>query len=110
MRCEISPLAAADLYEIGDYIARDNLQRAVTFVEELLAHSRKIAQMPSAYPTRDELVPGLHACSHQRYIIFFTVTDSSVRIERNSTNAKPSLLRQSRVYSGLGAGNLIALG
>lgn len=82
MRCEISPLAESDLREIGDYIARDNPRRAEGFIDELLVRSRQIADMPTAYPARNDLAPGLRACSHQRYIIFFTATDTGVRIER----------------------------
>jgi plasmid stabilization system protein ParE len=43
MRCEISPLAENDLREIGDYIAIGNPERAISFIEELLAHSQRIA-------------------------------------------------------------------
>lgn len=49
MRCELSPQAEIDLREIGDYIARDNPQRAASFVGELLAHSQRIAEQPEAY-------------------------------------------------------------
>ena len=56
MRCELSPQAEIDLREIGDYIARDNPQRAASFVGELLAHSQRIAEQPEAYPTRPERV------------------------------------------------------
>jgi plasmid stabilization system protein ParE len=35
MRCELSPQTAADLQEINDYIARDNPQRAASFVAAL---------------------------------------------------------------------------
>jgi toxin ParE1/3/4 len=82
MRCEISPQAVADLQEIGDYIARDNPQRAASFVGELLAHSQRIAENPEAYPTRPELSEGLRSCAHQRYVIFFTASPERVRIER----------------------------
>ncbi len=82
MRCEISPLAEADLREIGDYIARDNPQRAGSFIEELVERTQQIARMPLAHPARDDLAPGLRARSHRHYIIFFTVTDAGVRIER----------------------------
>jgi toxin ParE1/3/4 len=50
MRCELSPQAEIDLREIGDSIARDNPQRAASFVGELLAHSQRIAEQPKAYP------------------------------------------------------------
>jgi toxin ParE1/3/4 len=38
MLLSITPLAAQDLEEIGDYIAQDNPSRAVEFVTELHAH------------------------------------------------------------------------
>jgi toxin ParE1/3/4 len=82
MRCELSPQAVADLQEIGDYIARDNPQRAASFVAELLAHCQRLADHPEAYPARPELGEGLRSCVHQRYVIFFSVTPERLRIER----------------------------
>ena len=82
MRCELSPQAEIDLREIGDCIARDNPQRAASFVGELLAHSQRIAEHPEAYPSRPELSEGLCSCTHQRYVIFFTASPERVRIER----------------------------
>jgi toxin ParE1/3/4 len=54
MRWELSPQAETDLREIGDYIARDNPDRAASFVAELLARSKRISERPAAYPTRPE--------------------------------------------------------
>jgi plasmid stabilization system protein ParE len=48
MECIFSERAARDLKEIGDYIARDDPQRAVSYVQELRARGRKIAGMPGA--------------------------------------------------------------
>ena len=82
MRYELSPQAEIDLREIGDYIARDNPQRAASFVGELLAHSQRIAEHPEAYPARPELSEGLRSCVHERYVIFFSASPERVRIER----------------------------
>jgi toxin ParE1/3/4 len=41
MRLVFSPRAALDLEEIGDYIARDNPRRAISFLGELEAHCHK---------------------------------------------------------------------
>ena len=82
MPIEVSPLAEADLREIGDYIAQDNPRRAESFIDELLAHGEKIAAMPTAYVAREDLAPGLRACAHQRYVIFFRTLGPRVRIER----------------------------
>ena len=54
MFCELSPQAVANLQEIGDYIARDNPQRAASFVAELLARTQRVAERPEAYPARLE--------------------------------------------------------
>jgi plasmid stabilization system protein ParE len=82
MKCQLSPQAEADILEIGDTIARDNPQRAASFVRKLLAHSRKIAELPEAHPARDDLAEGLLSCVYQRYVIYFTVSTAAVRIER----------------------------
>lgn len=82
MRCEISPLAEADLLEIGDYIAQDNPARAESFIDELLEQAGKITRMPSGYAPREELLLGLRMCPHGRYILFFRIVGNVVRIER----------------------------
>ena len=47
MQLLITPLAAVDLEEIGDYIAKVNPVRAETFVAELRAHCEKICFNPA---------------------------------------------------------------
>jgi toxin ParE1/3/4 len=54
MQLLITPLAAVDLEEIGDYIAQDNPVRAGTFVAELRAHCEKICLNPTGYRRRPE--------------------------------------------------------
>ncbi len=82
MKWELFPLAAVDLLEIGDYIARYNPERAERFVREFLAHSLKIADLPEAYPARGDLAEVLRSCVHQQYFINFTVSTTALRIER----------------------------
>jgi toxin ParE1/3/4 len=82
MRCEFSPQAVADLQEIGDFISRDNPERARSFVLELLDHAHRLAVHPEAYPSRPELGQELRSCVHQRYVIFFSTNPGLVRIER----------------------------
>ena len=82
MRCELSPLAEADLLEIGDYIAQDNPRRAESFVDELVEQAEKITRMPSGYTVREDLAPGLRMCTHGRYILFFRIIGPVVRVER----------------------------
>ncbi|VWX61122.1 Plasmid stabilization system protein [Burkholderiales bacterium 8X] len=82
MQTEFSPLAIADLQEIGDYIAQDNPVRARTFVNELIDQAEIIARMPNGYALREELAPDLRMCRYRRYILFFRVVRSMVRVER----------------------------
>lgn len=48
MRLVITPLAEIYIEEIGDYIAEDNPNRAVSFIIELRSRFRQIALSPKA--------------------------------------------------------------
>jgi toxin ParE1/3/4 len=82
MRVRLSRRAEIDLAEITDFIALDNPERAYEFEDELIARARKIGQSPLVYVERPELKEGLRSCAHGAYVIFFTVDDQGVRIER----------------------------
>ena len=82
MRLTFTPLAAADLESIGDYIARDNPARARTFIAELRTRCHTIADAPLAFRARDELGPGLRSYAHQKYVIFYRVEPDEVVIAR----------------------------
>ena len=81
-RLLLSPRAQLDLEEIGDYIARDNPQRAVSFLDELKAHCERILEMPGSYPARTGLGAGIRMAAHGRYLILFCADADGVRIER----------------------------
>ncbi len=78
----ILPAARADLIEIGDFIAADSPQRAVSFVAEIEARMREAAERPMSFPARDELHEGLRAARHGRYLIFFVEQGDEVRVVR----------------------------
>lgn len=66
--------AEADLERIGDHIAEDNPDRAVSFVGELVACCQRLADAPRGYP----LVPryrlnGVRRRPYGRYLIFYRV-------------------------------------
>ena len=73
MQLRISPLAAEDLEAIGDFIAKDNPLRALSFIKELRAHCEKILANPSAYRRRPELSKHLQSCAHGNYLICFSM-------------------------------------
>ena len=82
MQLLITPLAAFDLEEIGDYIAQDNPARAGSFVAELRAQCEKICRNPAGYRRRPELSGHLRSCTHGNYVIFFVSTAEQVTIVR----------------------------
>ena len=82
MRIRLSRRAELDLIEITDFIALDNPERASEFEDELLQRARKIAQAPLGYVERPELKKGIRSCVHGAYVMFFTVDDQGIRIER----------------------------
>lgn len=59
MKCIFSILAERDLEEIGDYIARDNPTRAVSFIQGIRDQCIKITANPKAAPLRPELGEGI---------------------------------------------------
>lgn len=77
-----SPQSRQDLNEIGLYIAKDSPRRAISFVRELKAQCRKIAQAPKAYRPRTEFGKTMRSCAHGNYVIFFTEDATQVEIVR----------------------------
>jgi len=82
MRLLITPLAAQDLEEIGDFIAQDNPQRASSFISELRMQCKKICLNPAGYRPRPELTNNLRSCAHGNYVIFFENSQDRVTIIR----------------------------
>jgi toxin ParE1/3/4 len=82
MRLVIMPLAEQDIEVIGDYIARDDPARAVSFVGELREQCMRIADNPLGYRERPELAPGLRSCAHGNYVIFFDASPDVVEVVR----------------------------
>ncbi len=76
MKLSVSPSAARDLEAIGEYIARDNPTRAVSFIREIKRQFRAIARRPAAFPA------GIRMAVHGKYLILFRVVEKTVRVER----------------------------
>jgi toxin ParE1/3/4 len=78
----MSRQAEIDLAEITDFIALSDPTRAFDFEEALLEHARRIGHAPLAYAERRDLRVGVRSCAHGAYLIFFTLDEQGVRIER----------------------------
>ena len=82
MRLVFTPLAEQDIESIGDYIARDNPRRALSFIRELRSQCQRISKTPQGYRLRDELGDGIRSCAYGNYVIFFTEDGRLLRIIR----------------------------
>jgi len=77
----ITDEAALDLERIGDVIAQDNPERAVTFVRELRVSCESLGEFPRSYP----LVPryedsGVRRRVHGNYLIFYRIGIDTVDV------------------------------
>lgn len=82
MRFEVRQAARNDLSDIASYIARDNPERSVSFIEELLSRIETVFERPLSFPPRTELGSDIRSAVHGRYLILFRVSDSLVEVLR----------------------------
>jgi addiction module RelE/StbE family toxin len=81
MRVVLSEQAKADLREIARFIARDNKDRARSFVRELQVKAREVGEMPRAF----SLVPryeryGIRRRPYRDYLIFYRIEQDRITI------------------------------
>jgi toxin ParE1/3/4 len=82
MRVKLSTLIRGDLEAIADYIAQDNPERAVTFVQEIRKEFTRIGRNPLLYRLRPEIAPDARMAIVGQYVILFRIIGKIVRIER----------------------------
>jgi plasmid stabilization system protein ParE len=83
MRIRLSSEARRDLIAIGDFIARDDPFRAISFVKELTDKCAGLADMPLSF----QLVPryekkGIRRRVHGNYQIFYRVDGELIYVLR----------------------------
>jgi toxin ParE1/3/4 len=78
----ISRIARNDLDDIANYIRQDNPFRAQSFIEEIVAKFRIIAERPLSFPARDDLAKGIRSALHGNYLILFEAGDDVLEIVR----------------------------
>ena len=54
MKYRISGEAQRDLVAIGQHIAQDNPARALSFIDEITAKFRHVAERPLSFPARED--------------------------------------------------------
>jgi len=82
VRVELSRFIEWDLLDIGDYIARHNPTRALSFVEELEREIHRIGDNPLVYQLRPDAGPDARAAVYGRYLILFRIVNEVVYVER----------------------------
>jgi len=82
VRIAFSPAAETDLMDIAIFIAQDNPNRALTFVDELQGKCDALGGAPGIGTSRPELGEGIRMLPHGRYLIFYREAHKDLRIER----------------------------
>jgi toxin ParE1/3/4 len=82
MKVAFSPAAEDDLLEIAAYIAQDNPDRALSFLDELEAKCLSLSHAPGIGTMRPELGKGIRMLPHGRYLLFYRELAAMIRIER----------------------------
>lgn len=82
MKVRLNPAAEADLEAIADYIARDNPDRALSFVRELRAHCAGIGDAPKAHAPRPDLGRAVRCRPHGSYLILYRIVADEVLVSR----------------------------
>ncbi len=82
MIVRFSPAAARDLEEIGDYIHEHNPPAAYRFIRELRGRCRKLSDAPLKGVARPEFGETLRSFPYRRYVVFYSISEQEIRIER----------------------------
>jgi toxin ParE1/3/4 len=76
------PRASADLSEIWEFIAGDNIQRADEFIDRIDEKFRALAEQPLMGRERRELGPGIRSMAMAPHVIFYEALPDGVMIVR----------------------------
>lgn len=81
MKVRITRQARIDLEAIAEWIGQDDPQRAISFVDELLARCRSLSEHPDRFPVHRELRGRtVRKMSHQDYVILYVRLADRVEI------------------------------
>ena len=81
-RARFLPEARADLHEIWDYIAEDDVEAASRFVDLVEGKCTLLGRSPEIGRTRDELAPDLRSFPVGKYVIFYRPVKGGIEIVR----------------------------
>ena len=76
------PLAEADILEIWEYVADDNIAAADRWVDRLDEQLRLLAAQPMMGRARDELAPAVRSFPFGRHVVFYVPLDDGIDVVR----------------------------
>ncbi|MDP4822846.1 MAG: type II toxin-antitoxin system RelE/ParE family toxin [Aestuariivirgaceae bacterium] len=82
MKVRFSQRALLDVRESGDFIAAENPSAATRFVESLEARCNNLAHSPRSGLARPELGETIRSVPFGQYVVFYSLNDAELRIER----------------------------
>ena len=83
MRVELTETALGDLEDIALFIARDNPDRALTFVDELEDACSGLVENPERFPLVSRFEHfGIRRRVHGAYLIFYRISKTRIEILR----------------------------
>ncbi len=82
MTFTLTPEAVVDLTDIADEIGRDNPERAVSYIDELLDRTSNSADNPKLYRLRPEWGEAVRCARHGNYLILFEIGNEGVVVLR----------------------------
>ncbi len=78
----VSHFAETDLEEILLYLAENNKDSAIKFIQEMMKRFDLIANNPKIGTTKDNIIIGLRLFPFKNYNVFYFQTESGVEIYR----------------------------
>ena len=79
----ISTIANRDIEAITDYLAENRgFETSDRFIKGMTDRLTQLTQLPQMGRSRDEIFPGVRSLLYEKYLIFYTVTDDVVEINR----------------------------
>lgn len=75
-------MASADIAEIWDVIAEDNIDQADAWIDRLDDRLHLLATQPLMGRSRDELALGVRSLPFGRYVLFYAPLDDGIDVVR----------------------------
>ena len=74
--------AKADLLDIWEYVAADDIEQADRLLDAIETQSQKLARFPRLGRARDELLPSLRSFPVGNYVLFYRPSKDGIEIIR----------------------------